>query len=128
MLAPHRRALRALTPLLVGDPDHGIFSASTGFSRPRVQRVFETAVTGATDAPTAPLAGALGRLLYLAHLAVLLWWLLDRSPQQRATRTLVSLIERAVPASALALRLPAGRRFVLRLDQLVRDALVAAAA
>jgi hypothetical protein len=24
------------------------------------------------------LAGALGRLLYLVHLAVLLWWLLDR--------------------------------------------------
>ena len=36
--------------------------------------------------PKPPLATAIGRLLYLVHLAVLLWWLLDRSPKQRANR------------------------------------------
>ena len=45
VLKPHQRALRALTPVLVGDPEEGIFSASTAFSRLRVQRVFEEAVT-----------------------------------------------------------------------------------
>ena len=64
VLEPHRVALRALTPVLVGDPDEGIFSASTTFSRLRVQQVFEQAVVGSSDAPKQPLAAALGRLLY----------------------------------------------------------------
>src|SRR6266542_40584 len=85
VLQPHRVALRALIPVLVGDPDDGEFAAGTAFSRQRVQRVFEDAVIGSNDAPKPPLAEALGRLLYLVHLAVLLWWLLDKSPKQRAT-------------------------------------------
>ena len=48
--------------------------------------------TEAADAPKRPLAEALGRLLYLVHLAVLLWWLLDKSPRQRATTGLVALL------------------------------------
>src|SRR5687767_13748819 len=61
VLEPHRVALRALTPVLVGDPEEGIFSPTTRFSRLRVQQVFEHAVVGSSDAPTQPLAGALGR-------------------------------------------------------------------
>ena len=34
VLEPHRVALRALTPVLVGDPDEGIFSASRSSSKP----------------------------------------------------------------------------------------------
>ena len=123
VLEPHRVALRALTPVLVGDPEEGIFSAGTAFSRLRVQEVFERAVSDATDAPRAALAAALGRLLYLAHLAVLLWWLLDKSRHQRATRALISLTRELLPSAALALRVPAVRRFVLSVDGLVREAL-----
>jgi AcrR family transcriptional regulator len=64
VLEPHELALRALTPVLVSDPDEGIFAASTAFSRLRVQRVFEQAVIGANDSPKQPLSEALGRLLY----------------------------------------------------------------
>src|SRR4026207_1090052 len=85
VLKPHQVALRALTPVLVGDPEEGIFSASTAFSRLRVQQVFEQAGLGSSGAPKQPMAAALGRLLYLVHLAVLLWWLLDKSTNQRAT-------------------------------------------
>jgi AcrR family transcriptional regulator len=123
VLEPHQPALRALTPVLVGDPDEGIFSASTAFSRLRVQQVFEDAVLGSTDAPAQPLAGALGRLLYLVHLAVLLWWLLDKSAARRATAALVALTKQLLPSAALALRVPAVRRFVISVDELVRDAL-----
>jgi len=124
VLQPHRHALRALTPVLVGDPDEGIFSATTAFSRLRVQGVFEEAVAGASDAPKAPLAAALGRVLYLAHLAVLLWWLLDKSAQQRATMALVSLVRQLLPSVALALRVPAVRRFVIAVDALVGEGLI----
>jgi AcrR family transcriptional regulator len=123
VLKRHRVALRALTPVLVGDPDEGIFAASTAFSRLRVQRVFEGAVTEATDAPKQPLAEALGRLLYFVHLAVLLWWLLDKSSNQRATGALVSLTRQLLPSAALALRVAPVRRFVIAVDELIREAL-----
>jgi len=123
VLEPHQLALRALTPVLVGDPDESIFSARTAFSRLRVQQVFEAAVAGASDAPGQPLGGALGRLLYLVHLTVLLWWLLDKSEGRRATVALVSLAKQLLPSATLALRVSAVRRFVISLDELVRDAL-----
>ena len=123
VLKPHQKALRALTPVLVGNPDEGIFSASTAFSRLRVQQVFEQAVIGASDAPKQPLAAALGRLLYLVHLTVLLWWLLDKSSNQRATAALVALTQQLLPSAALALRVPPVRRFVISVDELVREAL-----
>jgi AcrR family transcriptional regulator len=123
VLKPHLVALRALTPVLVGDPEEGIFSPGTAFSRLRVQRVFEQAIVEATDAPKQPLAEALGRLLYLVHLAVLLWWLLDKSSDQRATGALVSLTRQLLPSAALTLRAPPVRKFVISVDELVREAL-----
>ena len=123
VLEPHQMALRALTPVMVGDPEEGIFSARTAFSRLRVQRVFEQVVTESSDAPKHPPAEALGRLLYLVHLAVLLWWLLDKSPNQRATGALVSLTQQLLPSVGLALRVPPVRKFVIALDELIREAL-----
>jgi AcrR family transcriptional regulator len=123
VLRPHRVALRALTPVMVGDPEEGIFSSSTAFSRLRVQQVFEEAVVGSSDAPKPPLAAALGRLLYLVHLTVLLWWLLDKSSNQRATRALVSLTQQLLPSAAMTLRVPPVRRFVISIDELIREAL-----
>jgi len=123
VLHPHRVPLRALIPVLVGDPDEGVFGQGSAFSRQRVQGVFERAVVGASDAPKAPAAAALGRLLYLVHLAVLLWWLLDKTPRQRATVALVALTKQLLPSAVLALRLPPVRRFVTSFDELIREAL-----
>jgi AcrR family transcriptional regulator len=123
VLGPHRGTLSALVAVLVGDPEEGLFAPSTRFSRERVQAVFRDAVAGANDAPRGELAGALGRLLYLVHLAVLLWWLLDKSPGQRATTGLVALLQRAVPSAALALRLSPVRSIVRTGDALFREAL-----
>jgi AcrR family transcriptional regulator len=126
VLGPHRTTLRALIPVLVGTEEGGLFSSSTDDSRRRVESVFESAVSEAADAPGAKMAGALGRLLYLAHLAVILWWLLDRSPRQRATTALVSLIKQMLPSFALAARFAPVRGFVLSADALVTEALLGA--
>ena len=123
VLAPHRASLRALIPVLVSGGDDGLFAAGTAFSRVRVQRVFEEAVTGSTDAPRGALAESLGRLLYLLHVLVLLWWLLDKSPKERATAGLVALFRHMLPSVSLTLRLPAVRRFIAAADALVGDAL-----
>jgi AcrR family transcriptional regulator len=124
VLRPHRTTLSALIPVLVSNASDGLFSSTTAFSRERVQRTFQDAVVGATDAPKPELAAALGRLLYLVHLAILLWWLLDKSPGQRATRALVRLIAQALPAASLTLRLPKVGAFILAGDRLFQEALV----
>ena len=124
VLAPHRQTLGALVPVLVGDASEGLFAPATAFSRTRVQGVFHEAVRGASDAPRAEMTEPLGRLLYLAHLAVLLWWLLDKSPRQRATVALVALIKQALPAGALTLRFKQVRTFLIAGDALFREALL----
>jgi AcrR family transcriptional regulator len=123
VLEPHRQTLSALVPVLVGDSEHGLFSPRTAFSRVRVQQVFQDAVLGATDAPRREIAGALGRLLYLLHLAVLLWWLLDKSPGQRATRGLVALIDQTMPSAVLALRFRPVAKLLRTGDALFGEAL-----
>lgn len=124
VLGPHRGTLASLVGVLVGDADEGLFAPGTAFSRLRVQAAFVAAVEGARDAPRGQLAPALGRLLYLLHLAILLWWLLDKSPSQRATTALVSLLERALPLIATALRVPGVGGLVVSANALVREALL----
>jgi AcrR family transcriptional regulator len=124
VLGPFRRPLRALTPIMVGDTSEGVFATSTAFSRLRVQEVFERAVAGAVDGPPGGIAPALGRLAYLAHLAVILWWLIDRSPGQRATHSLIGLLKEVQRPIALALRLPSMRKLVLSAEALVAEALL----
>lgn len=122
-LQPHRPALSALVPVLVSDGSEGLFASATAFSRQRVQAVFQSAVEGAADAPRAELTPAVGRLLYLVHLAVILFWLLDRSPGQRATQEVIALIERVAAAASLALGAPQIGGWVLAGDALFRRAL-----
>ena len=124
VLAPHRETLRELIPVLVSTSDDGLFSPATAFSRERVAGVFSRAVMEARDTPRASLARPLGHLLYLLHLAVILVWLLDRSPQERATRALVRLIEKSLPIAAPILRLPGIPRLLSTTDELLREALV----
>ena len=126
VLQPHRTALRALIPVLIGDPVDGVFAPGTAPSRIRVMQVFEHAVADATDAPASVVAGALGRLLYLVHLAVLLWWLLDKTAHQRATQELVGLIDQLLPPASLTLRLASIRRSVIAIDELIREGLFGA--
>jgi AcrR family transcriptional regulator len=123
VLARKRDTLAALTPILVGDANEGLFAPATAFSRWRVQAVFHEVVRSASDAPGADDAAALGRLLYVLHLTVILWWLLDKSPQQKATAELIAMLERVLPVTALALRLESARAFVRVADMLCREGL-----
>lgn len=123
-LGPHRVTLRALVPVMVGDVDEGVFAQSTAFSRQRVQAIFERAVVGASDAPAQKLADSLGRLLYLVHLGVILWWLLDKSPGQRATDGLLSLWKRLLPSVSLIMRLSVVRNAIQSADMLFQEALL----
>jgi AcrR family transcriptional regulator len=127
-LAPHRGTLVALVPAMVGGRDEGLFAPAAALSRERVQRAFVEAVAGAKDAPRGADAASLGRALDLLHLGVLLWWLLDKSEGQAATRRFVAVVERILPAMSLAYRLSAVKSLVRDLDALSQRAFHGAAA
>jgi AcrR family transcriptional regulator len=117
VLGPHRQTLASLLSVLVGDRDQGIFSPASAPCRIQLQAVFEEAAVGARNAPGShDEAAALGRILYLAHMAVLLWWMLDRSEGQRATEALRAILRRTLPMLALAVRLRRVRTLVRELD------------
>ncbi|MFN8525736.1 MAG: TetR/AcrR family transcriptional regulator [Chloroflexota bacterium] len=123
-LAPQRSTLISLLPALMGAGEEGIFSATTSASRDAVRAVFDEAVAGASDAPRGATAPALGWLLYLTHLAVILFWLYDRSPSQRATTAALDLLDQALRLIAPALRLPGVGGVVRRAGQVSRVALL----
>lgn len=127
VLGPHRSTLVALVPVLVGG-EESLFAPATSFSRERVQQAFVVAATGASDAPRGALAPALGRVLYLVHLALVLWWLLDRTPGQRATRALVAVAQRGLGLFRLALALRPVRTLVADFDRAAEQALFGKAA
>jgi AcrR family transcriptional regulator len=124
VLKPHRRTLSALIPVMVSAEPDGLFGSATAFSRRRVQQIFQDAVVGARDAPRGDLSAALGRLLYLVHLAVILWWLLDKSPNQRATGALVNLIRQILPMAALTVKIRRVGDFIMAGDRLFDQALL----
>ena len=124
VLGPHRRTLCALRPVLLGDRDQSLFAVDTAFSRRRVEGIFVDVVVKATDSPRSKLAESLGRLLYVLHLAVILWWLFDKSSGQRATVALVALLDRILPMFSVALMLPQVQTCVRSADSLVREALL----
>ncbi len=122
VLSPHRKSLSALLGVLLGDPSDGLFAERTAFSRERVQPVFRAAVVDASDAPKGEVGEALGRCAYLLQLAVILWWLLDRSPDQRATTGLIHLLKQALPLVSWALMLPGTGALIQAADTLATEA------
>src|SRR5688500_3548495 len=110
-LDPHRVALKGLIPVLVGDPEEGVFSESTAFSRLKVQRVFEEAVVGSSDAPGGALARAMGRLLYMVHLGVPL---VAAGQEREATSDRRPRLAHAASAAVSRCRTAASARSALR--------------
>jgi O-antigen/teichoic acid export membrane protein len=85
--------------------------------------VFIAAVSGASDAPQPELAAALGRVLYTAHLGVVLWWLLDKTPRQSATNQLLNQLEQLLPFAAPMLALAPAELLIRSADGLCLSAL-----
>ncbi|MHC4391665.1 MAG: TetR/AcrR family transcriptional regulator [Planctomycetota bacterium] len=123
-LAPHRAVLRALNPILMSGGRDGLFGSNTEFARKRVQSIFERAVLEASNRPRdARTAQALGRFLYLLHLTVLLLWTLDKSPDQSASLSMASLVERSLRWARVALKVPGVRSLLREADRLLLQAL-----
>ncbi len=114
--APYKDALRALLSTSL-DPRHelGVLSQQAEIVRERVLGTFEGAVSGATDCP-AQSTPSLTRALYGAHLAIILLWLKDKTPQQSATKTALqsacALVSRTGSAFPILESVPGRTRIV----------------
>jgi AcrR family transcriptional regulator len=122
VLAPHREALRGMISSLVVPPGHPLFIPGDQPSRKRVQAKFVEVVTGSTTPP--PNAERLGRALYLAHLGLVLGWMLDRSPRQRATAEALGLFDQWAPIAGPWLDFGAAAGFLDTLSRLAEKAVL----
>lgn len=106
LVAPYRDALTALLATAL-DPRHelGALGEQTALVRSRVSGVFSAVVLGATDRPDAA-APALARVLYGAHLALVLLWTQDRSPDFASTRSAIEAFCNLLASASSLLWLP----------------------
>lgn len=124
LLAPQRRAMVALTAAAL-DPDGraAVLGDDAEVVRSRVSGVFAAVVRGADDAPQGPGADRLARGLYGAHLALVLLWLQDRSPDARATLDALDLLCGLLAVAAPSLAADDAPPLVARVDGIFRDLL-----
>jgi len=119
-LQPHREALGALFG--AGMDPASELSVLGDASSPLRQRVWGTylqVVKGASDPPKARQAPELATLFYSVHLSVILFWLQDRSPDQKNTQQLLDFIQDTLGTLRFALMLPPVHRSLTRLVQII---------
>lgn len=114
------RPYRALLQSIMGaamSPQHpiGVLSDHNAGIRALAQTSFLQAVAGATDAPNAQQTQELGTLFYAAHLGILLFWLYDKTPNQRATNEIIAFAVDLLKVGRRLLRLPPFARLLTRL-------------
>ena len=105
--SPHRGPLAALLARAL-DPNSRLsaLGEDTAAVREKMGGVFLEVVRGASDAPGQKQVRELGNVLYALHLAVLLYWFHDKTPDARATRELVGSARETLRYLRPALRLP----------------------
>jgi AcrR family transcriptional regulator len=115
-VSPHRDPLAALLTRAL-DPSSPISALGEGTAevRKKMGGVFLEVVRGASDAPRERQARELASVLYGVHLAIILYWFHDRTPDAHATRELVGSIGEMLRYMRSALRLPAMTRVLSRL-------------
>ena len=106
LVTPYRDALTALLATAL-DPRHelGALGEQTGLVRSRVSGVFSAVVLGASDRPEGT-ADALARVLYGAHLALVLLWTQDRTPDLASTQSAIEAFCNLLASVSTLLWLP----------------------
>jgi len=118
LVAPYREALAALLAALL-NPKHelSVLSTQSGIIRSRVMGVFTAVVLGARDAHKLNPSETV-RSLYALHLALLLLWTQDRSPDAKATRAAIDLTRDLLSLSGRLAWLPGAGATFGRFDEI----------
>ncbi|HET6386178.1 MAG TPA: TetR/AcrR family transcriptional regulator [Armatimonadota bacterium] len=118
-LAPHRAALGALFGAgLSPDSEVALLGERVDDLRALVWSVWLRLITGSSDAPALPEARNLAAIFYAVHLSLVLFWLQDRSPNQKKTRDLVAFARDMIRLLRPALGLPPVSRAAARLARI----------
>jgi len=121
---PNRRLLGTLAAH--ADPEHRLspFSAETVAMRDRDMQFFERALVGSRIQVSGDLGQHLPRILWMYQMGLILFWIYDRSPSQRRTRSLVEkslgIVIRLIKVSEFPLLRPV-RRMVVDLVETVME-------
>lgn len=120
LMEPHREALGALFGTALNPRSHvGVFSESTADIRRQSRGMYLALIEGAKDAPRASQQEDLATVLYGAHLALVLFWLIDQSNEaQRAQRFLMFLRD-LLKLIQPFLRLPVVSQVLVRLARII---------
>ncbi len=119
-LAPYRNAFEAIGGSLLA-PQSGVavLGERTLRIRREVRQLFLSLVSGASDAPRGQQAHDLTALLSAAHLLLLLFWLHDRTPAERATQELLKLTCDMLALARPVLGIPPFSRFMARVARII---------
>jgi AcrR family transcriptional regulator len=119
-VAPCRGAFGALFGVALSpESELAVLGDSMAHVRERVWSTFLHVTEGASDAPRPRQCREVATIFYGIHLGLVLFWLQDRSPDQRSTDDLIRLIHDLVKRVRPALRLPPVSRMLARLARIV---------
>jgi AcrR family transcriptional regulator len=120
--APYRSAFRALFGATL-HPDSGInvLGANSAGMRDRARQAFSLLVGRAADAPAKSQREDVATLLYSLHFGVILFWLYDRSPDQRTTLALLAFTRDVLTLLRRGFSLPPIRQGVKRLARIMES-------
>ncbi|MCD4685594.1 MAG: hypothetical protein K8S97_06630 [Anaerolineae bacterium] len=105
--APHRETVGALFGATMNpNARAGLYDEATTQTRQQMHAAFLMLVGDASDAPREAQVAPLATLLYSLHFLLILFWLYDRSPEQRATADLLDFVREMLGNLRLFLVIP----------------------
>lgn len=117
---PYRDAFGALFGTMMTPKSNvELLSADAEAMRQRAESAFVALVTHASDSPRPAQIREVGRFLNIIHFMVILFWLLDRSAEQRATKSLLRFICDLLPWLLRGISFPFIRRELSRFITIV---------
>jgi AcrR family transcriptional regulator len=112
-LTPYRSAVGALFGAAFSpESEVSLLGEKAAPGRQIVQAAFAAVVMSATDVSSPQLREDLGKLLYAIHLLMVLYWLQDKTPDQRATQEMIGFAGQTLGRLRLLLRVPVIARLV----------------
>lgn len=120
LMTPYRDTLAALFGAALNPhSEAGIFSDQAADIRRLSRDVYITLVSGATDPPREAQVGNLATALYSMHLALVLFWLQDRSEGSRITMEFLDYLRDMIALVQPLLILPPASNALVRLAHII---------
>jgi AcrR family transcriptional regulator len=120
LMAPHRDTLAALFGTALNpESKAGVFGDNTADVRRQSRNIYLTVVNSAKDAPRESHSNQLATILYGMHLAVVLFWMIDRSRDTQRTYQLLTFLHDMLTLLRSLLMLPPVSKALERLAQII---------